>query len=116
MLINLSNHPTSKWSTAQQSTAEYYYHHTIVDMPFPDINPEWSKEEVKIFAEEYRQKILDMKAQTVHIMGELTFTFALIALLKEVGIKCIASTTHRIVEEVDGKKISTFQFVQFREY
>jgi hypothetical protein len=57
-----------------------------------------------------------MKPDAVHIMGEMTFTFALVNLLKEVGIKCIASTTKRNVEEIDGKHVSTFQFVQFREY
>lgn len=49
-------------------------------------------------------------------MGEMTFTYALVNLLKDAGIKCIASTTKRNVEEIDGKQVSTFQFVQFREY
>jgi hypothetical protein len=116
MLINLSNHPTTKWSTAQQSTAEYYYHHTIEDIPFPDINPEWNKDEIGRLATEYRDTILLKNPAAVHIMGEMTFTYALVTLLKDAGIKCIASTTDRIVEEVDGKKVATFRFVQFREY
>lgn len=33
------------------------------------------------------------------------------------GIKCVASTTERdTVMTPDGKKISQFKFVQFREY
>ena len=36
--------------------------------------------------------------------------------LKRRGVRCVASTTERVVTEVDGKKVSEFHFVQFREY
>ena len=51
------------------------------------------------------------------IMGELTFTCAMVVLLRALNISCIASTTYRnVVDDADGKKIVTFSFVQFREY
>ena len=53
----------------------------------------------------------------VHVMGEMTFTYNLVTALKEVGIVCLASTTERLVKMMpDGKKVSEFKFVQFREY
>lgn len=115
MLLNLSNHPSQKWTTAQRSTADYYYQR-VLDMVFPDIDPEWTTQQVSAFAMYKCSEIVALKPDAVHIMGEMTFTYALVNLLKAAGIKCIASTTKRNVEEVDGKQISTFQFVQFREY
>ena len=53
---------------------------------------------------------------TVHVMGEMTFTYYLVSLLKAKGITCVASTTERIIEEKDGMKTSLFKFVKFREY
>ena len=53
---------------------------------------------------------------TVHLMGEMNFTFALITKLKARGIKCVASTTQRETVEEGGVKVSKFNFVRFREY
>lgn len=53
----------------------------------------------------------------VHVMGEMTFTHNLVNALKERGLTCLASTTERnTIMTPDGKKISEFKFVQFREY
>ena len=53
----------------------------------------------------------------VHVMGEMTFTYNMVNALKNVGITCLASTTERLVTMTsDGKKVSDFKFVQFREY
>jgi hypothetical protein len=52
----------------------------------------------------------------VHIMGEMTFTFRLITVLKKAGIFCIAATTKRNVVQEGNAKISYFEFIQFREY
>jgi len=127
MLINLSNHPSEKWGEKQKQTAieEYGW---IEDIPFPAINPAASEDEIAELADEYLQKCLNKFEQAnipvaqqahneaVHIQGEFTFVYRLVNLLKKEGIKCIASTTERIVEEKDQKKVVSFQFVQFREY
>ena len=115
MLINLSNHPYSKWSDLQKETAHRLYGE-VMDMEFPHIDPEWSRDKVQELAEKYLSKIKLMPPATIHLMGELIFCFVLAALLKSAGIPCVASTTQRVVEEVDGRKISTFTFVQFRPY
>jgi hypothetical protein len=115
MLLNLSNHPSSRWSPAQSQAAEETYGQ-VQDLPFPNIAPEASQSELKVLAEEYLEKIQAFSPTAVHIMGEMTFTYLLVDRLKAAGIPCVASTTHRIVEEQDGKKIVQFQFIQFRPY
>lgn len=115
MLINLSNHPFEKWPSDQRNTALQLYGE-VRDLDFPNIEPTWSLDQVRQLAEEYLAKIKLLPPATVHLMGELTFCFTLASLLKSTGIPCVASTTQRIVEEVEGRKISTFTFVQFRPY
>ena len=119
MFINLSNHPADRWGKAQQEMARENYGE-IVDMPFPQVTPDASNDELQILAQEYVQRIMSLtKSQTVtvHIMGEMTFTFMVITRLKEMGIKCVASTTERkTTYNDDGTKVYEFQFVKFREY
>lgn len=115
MLLNISNHPSSRWTDEQKKTAEIQFD-TIEDLAFPNIAPEATTREVQQLADEFMEKINQQSPTAVHLMGEMTFTYALVSKLKKAGIKCIASTTNRIVEEKDGKKIVQFQFVQFREY
>lgn len=114
MFINLSNHPSDQWSESQLKAARIYG--TILDLPFPNITPTDSCENVYALAEDYLIKIKELNTGVVHVMGELTFSFALVSLLQKNGIQCMASTSERIVEVMDGKKIITFNFVQFRSY
>lgn len=118
MLINLSNHPSAKWSNEQLTVAERYGR--IVDLPFPEIKPNGDEKYIDELASEYYNKVRDLAkgdSVSVHVMGEMTFTFALVNLLKKGGINCIASTTERIVNEFEnGQKQATFRFVRFRNY
>ena len=119
MLINLSNHPSSKWSKEQTDAANSQFGE-IVDMPFPQVNPENGEIEIAALAEQYVGKIralADGQTVIVHIMGEMTLTFAIIGRLKSLDIPCVASTTQRLVKEMgDGHKDVVFQFVRFRNY
>lgn len=118
MLINLSNHPSTSWDGAQVEAARRQYG-DIVDMPFPPILPEAGHEEVERLAEEYAERIMLLAHDadvTVHVMGEMTFTYAVVRRLQTRGITCVASTTERIVVEADGKRTYTFRFSRFREY
>lgn len=117
MFINLSNHPSSGWGKEQQQAAQRIGN--IVDLPFPPVAPGASADEVKQMARELVEHILEMgdpATLTVHIMGEMTLTFSVVAALCPLGVRCVASTTERLVTEVDGKKVSEFHFVQFRDY
>ncbi len=119
VLINLSNHPSNTWGSNQIEAARAYGE--IMDMPFPEVNEKNDESYISALSEEYLQKILDLSltnSVTVHLMGELTFTFALLRRLQEYGIECIASTSKRIVNEdsKEGKKEVVFQFERFRRY
>ena len=117
MFVNLSNHPSEKWDKTQLEAAQVYGE--VKDFTFPTISPNMSGDEVKKLAEIYAEMVLKEfgKDITVHIMGEMTFTFMVVTRLKEMGIKCIASTTERkTTYNDDGTKVSEFQFVKFREY
>lgn len=119
MLINLTNHPSSLWCDKQLEAARIYGE--IMDMPFPAIDEMADEAYIEALADEYFQKILELakdKNVTVHLMGELTFTFALLKRLQEHGIPCVASTSKRIVkEETAGRKGEViFQFERFRRY
>lgn len=117
MFINLTNHPSETWSAEQLNAARR--HGKIVDILFPAIKPQCSKEDIQHLVSDYMETIGKIKdnATVVHIMGEMTFTYNLVNALKNDGITCLASTTERsIIITPDGKKISEFKFVQFREY
>lgn len=115
MLINLSNHPSHLWSEKQKKIAiEQYFE--IVDLPFPQINPSISSDLLQQLVEKFELKVRKLNPKTVHIMGELVFTFRLVNRLQNIGIPCIASTTERNTIEKNGIKTSVFEFVQFRNY
>ena len=116
MFINLTNHPSSCWSEEQLKAAQQYG--DIVDLSFPNIEPFFTSEDIHELADEAVKEIKTQDTHpVVHVMGEMTFTYAIVSRLKAKGITCVASTTERLVKMMpDGKKVSEFKFVQFREY
>lgn len=121
MLLNFTNHHSSKWSQTQWEAAINQYE-TVKDFSFPNISPEYSKEEVVSLAREYVETIEEMKPDAVLCQGEFTFVYHVICLLKEKKIEVLAATSERCVNEVYDKekdqiiKQTYFQFVQFRAY
>lgn len=118
MFINLSNHPSTEWSENQKKAAMEYGE--IVDLPFPNVNPDADEIEIEQLAKQYYQKIMDTAngvACVVHPMGEMCLAFALISLLLKNNIVCLASTSKRHSVKMDNntKKI-VFDFVKFRKY
>ena len=82
LFINLSNHPSDKWSEKQiKAVKELVNDEPIVDIPFPQIEPEMSSEDVVLLAKEYFYKnilnvIYDVESTDeipdkvyLHIMG-----------------------------------------------
>lgn len=118
MFINFSNHPSKNWSQEQLEASKVYGE--IIDLPFPNVFPNASEKDLQSLTNQYVQKITSMGKDyqtTVHIMGEMTFTYAVVSKLKDKGIKCVASTTERkTTYNDDGTKLSEFSFVKFREY
>jgi hypothetical protein len=122
MLLNLSNHPSTHWPDEQKNAALQKYG-KIHDLAFPQIPPEADENDIEALADEFSNKCLQLLQQTtdiqnaVHLMGEMTFSFALVARLQKNGITCIASTTNRLVKiENEHEKTVIFQFVRFRNY
>lgn len=115
MLLNLSNHPSTNWSDAQLAEARARYG-AVEDLAFPHIDPSWDEAAVRDLAAAYVDQVSAMLPAAVHLMGEMTFSFALVQQLQTIGIPCIASTTERKVRFVEGEKVVTFRFVRFRSY
>ena len=118
IFINLSNHPADKWSEAQREAARQYGE--LREIPFPNVEPEADAKALKKIVEETLRQVKEAaegKTATVHVMGEMTLTYELVSKLKEVGIRCVASTTKRdVTENADGTRTCKFNFVKFREY
>lgn len=118
MFINLTNHPSIKWGEEQTKAAMQYG--KIEDVSFPIVHPDATHEEIQMLAKDLHQAIVEEHGKHIaalHVMGEFTLCYAIIQLFKADGIKCLASTTERIVtDNPDGTKSSIFKFVQFREY
>lgn len=118
VFINYTNHPSETWGEAQLEAARKYGE--VVDLPFRSIGGNVDEKSLAEIAAEETGKILEFAAgknATVHIMGEMTLTFAIVGKLKEAGVPCVASTTARqVVDNADGTRTSSFNFVRFRKY
>ena len=119
IFINHTNHPSTRWSDEQLSAARAYGE--IFDMAFPAVNPNATAEEVRELARRNAEKILELEPAAVLCQGEFNYTFAMVERLKNLGVTVVAATSERIViSEIlpDGstRQISTFHFVQLREY
>ncbi|MFQ5569550.1 MAG: CRISPR-associated protein [Rhodothermales bacterium] len=122
MLLNLSNHPSSGWGADQRGAAAAQFG-SVEDLVFPNIDPEWDAAQVAALADDYVVRCIEVlrpherPSGAVHVMGEMTFTCALVARLHARGIPCVASTTERIVKKMpNGDRRITFRFVRFRAY
>ena len=121
IFINYSNHPVEFWDNKQLLKAREMGD-SLVDIPFPKVSPTMNHDEIVKFAESEVKRIKDATVVnfdnvTVHIMGEHTLVYNVIRLLKQQGVKCVASTTERVTEILpSGEKVSKFNFITFREY
>ena len=124
VFLNISNHPLAEWSESQiQAALDLCPQGQIIDLPFPQVNPSFSTDEVVALAHSYwleSTAVLDQKKQMPHcalIAGEPIMCVALVELLNKQGIKCYSATTHREVRCDDhGQKVSKFNFVRFRSW
>ena len=115
MLINLSNHPASTWSQEQWDAADSLASY-VLDVPFPNIDPDASLEDIARLAQETFESIKN-DAGFVYITGEMTFVYAFVKICEAAGLRCFAATFERIAKEnPDGSETSLFKFVQFRPY
>lgn len=118
MLINISNHPYEEWDDRQKEMALIYG--DVMDLGFPDVEPDGDEEYIDALTDRYMENVMALSkgiAVTLHVMGEMTFTFAMVSRCRQAGIECIASTSSRSVKKnPDGSKNVSFRFVRFRKY
>ena len=122
MMINISNHPSSRWGQFQLEKAiELSGDRGVWDVQFPHVSPDWTQGEVREHATQVVFYCLTQMAipqsAVFHVMGEMTLTYEIVRLLKEAGRRVVASTTERqSCVGPDGEKRAWFVFCQFREY
>lgn len=118
MLLNLTNHPSSTWSQAQKDAAIKQFG-GILDMPFPQIDPEASLEEVQALAIETFEKIAGMKISELAVLvtGEFNFCYCILTILERERVAAYATTSERIASVSEkGERIPIYLFKQFRPY
>jgi len=130
MLINLSNHPSKLWSDKQTNAALELFGN-ITDIQFPNIPADSNEYIVTSLAKKYGDKIEELfnkqkhhikskgkkYEDAIHLMGEMTFCYALIDYVDTGDFNFYASTSDRNVKQLDdGKKIVEFDFVRFRKF
>ena len=117
ILLNLSNHPYNSWSEKQKNAAAVYGE--CIDLKFPMIDASLDKDAIMNIVDNTLSEIKSYTEKnkiTVHVMGEMTFCFAIVNKLKSIGIKSIASCSNRNVTMEGEVKTSVFEFERFREY
>jgi len=119
IFINFSNHPSTGWGKEQITEASKYGE--IIDISFPDVDPELDSEDISRLACKYAEKILEYKPAAVMCQGEMTLCFKVVEILKSKGILVLAACSAREASSEtleDGSVVKThkFRFVRFRSY
>ena len=119
MLINCSNHPSRLWSSSQKAAASAYGE--IVDIPFPQVDPQLDENGIRQLVKEYAALIEAKGADAVFLAGEFSFLFMLVDKLRRDGENVICACSKRETQEVlrpDGssEKKAVFVFERFRKY
>ncbi len=123
--LNISNHPAANWPMGQTQQARALMgapDAPIIDLPFPQVDPTSSTQDIHKQADELAKAWIEKLKQDHHhvahalVTGEPIMSLYLSRALQAYNIKCYVATTARIAEEKDGVKTSRFEFVRFREW
>lgn len=107
------------WSIEQEQAAFKYG--PIIDMHFPNVDPNASEYEILELADEYYERVMALSPDCVMCSGEFTLSYALISRFLKNGVKVVAACSERVVNEKTDKngcahKETIFKFVKFREF
>ena len=124
--MNISNHPSIRWSEKQlDATREYAPAPeglcAVEDLRFPNVPADAEERTLRAFCADIvgtvNVRINEGYNVTCMVQGESTLTYMIVDRLLAAGIKCVAATTERnTIENEDGSKTVSFDFVRFREY
>lgn len=117
--INCSNHCSENWSQKQKNSALQYGE--IIDIPFPNVDPESTPQQIDLMAIQLVDRILKAEPNIVMLQGESTLTYKAVCYLKEKNIPVLSACSRRnTIESIqeDGSAIKTvsFSFIGFRSY
>jgi hypothetical protein len=117
MFINVSNHPSAKWSAEQLSAAKALGGGEVRDIQFPNVPPAASMTDVAELATNLAAQIGD--TDVAMVQGEASLCYSLTMRLRKRGLRVVVACTERKVQEVtkiDGsvEKTAVFAFVGFR--
>ena len=112
--INFTNHPSTDWCQEQLEAALTYGE--IIDVPFPNVPPTFTAQELTQLGAEYVHNIIKYSPAAVLCQGEFSLAYDVICRLKQQGVKVLAACSERNTVMVGNEKRSIFSFVQFREY
>ena len=119
IFVNCTNHPSASWPEPQRAAAMEYG--SIIDVAFPEVDPELSDDRLEALADETFRRIMECAPAAVMCMGEFVVCYRIIQKLKEREIPVLASCSQRQSVErrqEDGSvhKESVFVFRGFRKY
>ena len=112
--INYTNHPSATWSPEQLKAAQQYGE--IIDIPFPNVSPTLTTQEVAALSEEQCELILKYAPGAVLCQGEFSLAYDIIKRLKAQNITVLAACSERNTVTIGNERRSIFCFIQFREY
>ena len=119
--INLSNHPSTKWSEEQLNSAKQYSEN-IIDIPYPNIPQTATQEQIRDIMKDTLEKVVEANPKTVMCMGENITCHNFVKELEDKGINVVVAVTKpsgtKTIENPDGttKQVSVFKFEGFRDY
>mgnify|MGYP001297379241 CR=1 FL=1 len=114
MFINISNHPSGRFDAAQLAAASELGNGQVHDLPFPNVPPEASPEEVRALALDLVSRV-PSEARVAMVQGEFSLFLEVVPRLQERGVQIVVATSERdVVEGPDGQKVVRFRFCQFR--
>lgn len=122
MFINISNHNSAKWSSAQLEAAKALtIDGVIMDLQFPNVPPTATDSDIVSIADGLYSEAMKHQPEVVMVAGEFSLTYIMATLFLRAGIKVVAACSDRRVEEVVNDNGTTtknvvFEFVQFREF
>ena len=116
--VNLTNHPSAKWSAPQRDAA-LALASELVDLPFPEVPVDAGESWLRATAMALAERVAP--GDTACVQGEFTLAFLVVAELQRKDVACVAAATVRdVVEGQDDKgatmKTTRFVFRRFREY
>jgi CRISPR-associated protein Csx16 len=122
LFVNVSNHPSAAWRGPQRDAATTEGA-LLVDVPFPQVSPAATAEDLEEAADaveseiERLEQVHERYTRDAMVMGEPTLAFLLVARLQKRRIRCVAATSWRESKELGtGERLTRFGFEGFREY